>query len=59
MDSAESLSHSRRECEYHVLFIPKCRRKALCVYHDQFFGWMMADLSYGLLSPPWENGRFA
>ncbi|MBP1627604.1 MAG: hypothetical protein H6Q00_2079 [Holophagaceae bacterium] len=39
MDSAESLSHSRRECEYHVLFIPKCRRKALCVYHDQFFGW--------------------
>ena len=29
MDSSESLSHSRWECKYHVVFIPKCRRKAL------------------------------
>lgn len=29
MDSAESLRHSRWECEYHVIFIPKCRRKVL------------------------------
>jgi len=29
MDEAESLSHSRWECKYHVVFIPKCRRKAL------------------------------
>jgi putative transposase len=29
MDSSESLSHSRWECKYHVVFIPKCRKKAL------------------------------
>ncbi len=29
MDDSESLSHSRWECKYHVVFIPKCRRKAL------------------------------
>ena len=29
MDKAESLSHTRWECKYHVVFIPKYRRKAL------------------------------
>ena len=29
MDDAKSLSHSRWECKYHVVFIPKCRRKTL------------------------------
>jgi len=29
MDEAESLSHTRWECKYHVVFIPKYRRKAL------------------------------
>ena len=29
MDENESLSHSRWECKYHVVFIPKYRRKAL------------------------------
>lgn len=29
MDEFESLSHSRWECKYHVVFIPKCRRKML------------------------------
>jgi Transposase IS200 like len=29
MDEYESLSHSRWECKYHVVFIPKCRRKTL------------------------------
>jgi putative transposase len=29
MDDFDSLSHSRRECKYHVVFIPKCRRKVL------------------------------
>jgi len=29
MDDSESLSHSRWECKYHVVFIPKCRRKTL------------------------------
>ena len=29
MDKTESLSHSKRECKYHVVFIPKCRRRTL------------------------------
>jgi putative transposase len=29
MDEYASLSHTKRECKYHVVFIPKCRRKAL------------------------------
>ena len=31
MDDYESLSHSKWECKYHVVFIPKCRRKTLYV----------------------------
>ena len=29
MDEYESLSHTTWACKYHVVFIPKCRRKAL------------------------------
>ena len=29
MDGLESLSHSKWECKYHVVFIPKRRRKTL------------------------------
>jgi REP element-mobilizing transposase RayT len=29
MDEYESLSHSKWECKYHAVFIPKCRRKTL------------------------------
>ena len=29
MDNAESLSHTKWECKYHIVFIPKCRRKVL------------------------------
>src|SRR5258708_3755085 len=29
MDGSESLSHARWECKYHVVFIPKRRRKTL------------------------------
>ena len=29
MDKTESLSHTRWECKYHIVFIPKCRRKTL------------------------------
>jgi putative transposase len=31
MDDYASLSHSAWECKYHVIFIPKCRRKTLYV----------------------------
>ena len=29
MDEFESLSHTKWECKYHVVFIPKCRRRTL------------------------------
>ena len=29
MDKTESLSHTRWECKYHIVFIPKCRRRTL------------------------------
>ena len=29
MDDGASLNHSRWECKYHVVFIPKCRRRTL------------------------------
>jgi putative transposase len=32
MDEYESLSHTKWECKYHVVFIPKCRRRSL--YHE-------------------------
>ncbi len=29
MEQYESLNHTKWECKYHVVFIPKCRRKVL------------------------------
>ena len=29
MDKLESLNHTKWECKYHIVFIPKCRRKTL------------------------------
>ena len=29
MDEYESLNHTKWECKYHVVFIPKCRCKTL------------------------------
>jgi putative transposase len=29
MDVHESLSHTKWDCKYHIVFIPKCRRKTL------------------------------
>jgi len=29
MDESKSLNRTRWECKYHVVFIPKCRRKVL------------------------------
>ena len=32
MPDSETLSHTKWDCKYHVVFIPKYRRKAL--YHE-------------------------
>lgn len=45
MDEFESLSHSRWECKYHVVFIPKCRRKTLYGGLRQYLGQVFRELA--------------
>ena len=45
MDKAESLSHTRWECKYHVVFIPKYRRKALYVELRRHLGEVFRKLA--------------
>jgi putative transposase len=45
MDEAESLSHTKWECKYHVVFIPKMRRKALYGQLRQHLREVFRDLA--------------
>ena len=45
MDDYESLSHSKWECKYHVVFIPKYRRKTLCGELRQHLGEVFRKLA--------------
>ena len=45
MDEYESLSHSKWECKYHVIFIPKCRRKTLYKEVRQHLGEVFRRLA--------------
>ena len=45
MDEFESLSHSRWECKYHVVFIPKCRRKAMYATLRKYLGEVFRKLA--------------
>ena len=45
MDDEESLSHTRWECKYHVVFIPKYRRKALYVELRRHLGEVFRKLA--------------
>ena len=45
MDELESLNHSKWECKYHVVFIPKCRRKTLYVQLGQHLGGVFRKLA--------------
>ena len=45
MDEYESLSHSKWECKYHVVFIPKCRRKVLYKSLRQHLGEVFKQLA--------------
>ena len=50
MDEYRELSHTKWECKYHVVFIPKCRRKAL-------YGQLRLHL--GEVSVDWRRRRRA
>ena len=45
MDEMESLSHTKWECKYHVVFIPKCRRKTLYRELRQHLGEVFRKLA--------------
>ena len=43
--SYESLSHSKWDCKYHVVFIPKCRRKKLYGEIRSYLGPVFRELA--------------
>ena len=45
MDIYKSLSHTKWECKYHVVFIPKYRRKVLYGELRQHLGEVFRDLA--------------
>lgn len=45
MNEYRSLSHTRWECKYHVVFIPKCRRKLLYGQLRQHLGEVFRELA--------------
>ena len=45
MEDFSSLNHTRWECKYHVVFIPKCRRKVLYGQVRQHLGKLFHELA--------------
>ena len=45
MDDYRSLSHTKWDCKYHVVFIPKCRRKMLYGKLRQHLGEVFRELA--------------
>jgi putative transposase len=45
MDDVQTLSHSKWECKYHVVFIPKCRRKSLYDQLRRYLGEVLHRLA--------------
>ena len=45
MDDFESLCHTKWECKYHVVFIPKCRREVLYGQLRQHLGEVFRELA--------------
>jgi putative transposase len=45
MDKFESPNHTKWECRYHAVFIPKCRRKTLYVRLRQYLGEVFRKLA--------------
>jgi len=45
MDDYRSLSHTKWDCKYHVVFIPKCRRNSLYGQLRQHLGEVFRELA--------------
>jgi len=46
MGTAENLSHTRWECKYHLVWIPKCRRKVFYGQLRKHLGEVLRDLAF-------------
>ncbi|OQX19940.1 MAG: IS200/IS605 family transposase [Desulfobulbaceae bacterium A2] len=45
MNEDSSLSHTRWECKYHVVWIPKCRKKSMYCEIRKYLGEVFRDLA--------------
>ena len=45
MNTPESLKHTKWECKYHIVWIPKYRKKSLYKDLRQYLGEMLKDLA--------------
>ena len=45
MDESESVAHTKWECKYHVVWIPKCRRQVLYGHLRQHLGEVLRELA--------------
>ena len=45
MNSPESLSHTKWECQYHIVWIPKYRKKSLYKELRQHLGLLLRELA--------------
>lgn len=46
MDDVQSLSHTRWECKYHLVWIPKCRKKVLYGQLRKYLGALFRELAH-------------
>jgi len=45
MYDSQSLSHTKWECKYHIVWIPKCRKKALFFELRKYLGEILRELA--------------
>ena len=55
MDNEQSLNHTKWECKYHLVWIPKYRRKELYGKLRQELGALFKDLALRQESQVWEG----
>ncbi len=46
MTTYESLNHSKWDCKYHIVFIPKCRKKELYGKVRKYLGNVFHELAF-------------
>ncbi len=57
MKDAISLSHTKWDCKYHVVFIPKYRRKAIYQGLRQYLGDIFHELAGGKQAPGYRAAQ--